>query len=201
MTPRERAHRIAAELLNRVELPSDTEPYVGAPPAPLAKPFQSPGTPNLVDAHRFGILRMSRDDAVAFLRTLTPSGTTPNGFGSSSADGVIRVNNAAFYAHDVVSKTVASAYLLVSVAPRTATTTWVRVDAQVVWRDLRDSSELVPAADRVDHRHSRAERHGARRPLGLPAPDRGDGAHLGRTSRTRVQRADRSTFVASTAAP
>ena len=131
-------------------LPKGAVRYLGSPPADLARPFESPGTANLVDAYHFWTVSEPSESVAQFLRSHVPAGLVGEAmFGTMSKDGVVTVRNVKFSDPRATSSSIVSAELQVSVGRRTETTSWVRVDAQVVWRDARDPAEHVPASDQV----------------------------------------------------
>jgi hypothetical protein len=140
-----------ADLMRRVVVPAGATPYTGVLPARLRAPFESEGTPNLVDEQRAWIVPEPSARVLAFVRAHPPGGLTVAACCGSASGPTGRVDAVTFGAPTASSATgpIANAQVLVSVSARTATTTWVRADAQAVWRARRDPATLVPVTDLV----------------------------------------------------
>jgi uncharacterized protein YceK len=150
--PRDTATRIASELQARVVVPSGATLDTATLPSELAQAEMAEGTSNLVDQHHVWIVPEPSTRTRAFEQTHPPRGMTVVGpDGQSGGGGRLTVNFFGFDAPSFASPSgpIASAQLLVAVAARTATTSYLRVDAQVVWRPTRDAATIVPARDRV----------------------------------------------------
>jgi hypothetical protein len=147
------AERRAAELLQRVVVPPDATSYSGTLPTPLREASFKPDTPNLVDVHRVWLVPEPMNRVLAFERAHLPKGFVVSGNGQSG-----RLDSAApqskflsFMVNTPLPPNgpIESENLVVTFAPRTKTTTFVRVDAQAIWQPARDRATIVPAGDRV----------------------------------------------------
>jgi hypothetical protein len=146
------AERLAAELVGMAILPSQAQLYLGPPPSSVAAAFEAESTPNLVDVHRLWIVNAPSDPVVSFFRSHVPP-TWVDGAccGYSVGGSHVTVRMVLFSPPPYLLRATwtVTAQLQMSVARRTATTTWVRADAQVVWRSRRDPAERVSPEDRV----------------------------------------------------
>jgi hypothetical protein len=130
---------IARSLLNRAILPTN---------ALLAHPdkavvCQCAGTPDaqyLVSIHRYYVVPGSPSSVESFLAAHVPKGGTQGGEGSS---GAILWSSTAFPAdgpHVYVRQ------LAYSMTSRNTSSTWLRVDSQIVWIPSRSSSQFIAKA-------------------------------------------------------
>lgn len=149
--PAATATALANQLVERTPLPTGATRYGGAPPAIIDHPWENVQTPNLVDVHEVWIVPAADATVLAFVRAQKLPGMPATGCCGTSGGPNFHIDNVTFGPTTPFPKTgsIVSAQVLVTVTARTATTTWVRVDAQVVWRARRDPATLVPAADRV----------------------------------------------------
>jgi len=138
---------LANTILGRAILPPDASPTTSVPDA-LAAASSTPATPNLIDVDRLWRVGMTIEEAIAFVAAHPPTGMTCTGGGTSGGAGVVSSEDITF---DLTSLPagIASAQLQVAVAPTAATSSAIRVDAQVVFFPSRSEQEQVPAADAV----------------------------------------------------
>jgi hypothetical protein len=149
--PQSAAVTMTAGLLHRVVLPPGATPFAGTLPELLRAPFESEGTPDLVDGHRVWIVSEPTARVLGFERAHAPRGLVAAGCCGSETTATQRVDEVTFDATSELASTgpIASAHVLLEVSARTSTTTWMRAYAQAVWRPRRDPSTIVPATDRV----------------------------------------------------
>ncbi len=145
---KETAERYADIYLDRLVLPDGAKPYLGAPPQYLLKAFATPGTPNLVDHHRFWRVPHNTGVTVKFLRSHPPAGMTgPEMSGIGSTGSQITVESLTYEttpaASSLLPTTIAELQVQVSVTAD-GTGSWVRADAQVLWRPERDPTTFLP---------------------------------------------------------
>jgi hypothetical protein len=144
--PKRAAERLAAQLRDSAVLPSGAKPTTAAPPNILSAPLESLSSPNLVDVHGLWIVAEPSEQVVGFLRTHAPHGMA-NGACCATAggpDGRAEMVQFVEPANGLPSSDITEAQIQVSV-----TSSWVRVDAQAVWRARRDPAERVPATDHI----------------------------------------------------
>jgi len=132
---------MADQLLAKAILPPHASPTTATGSA-LAGPFEEPATPNLVDVGRVWSVPLPPADAVTFEASHVPAGFICD-LSGSTGDGTVAVGERLA---DLPAG-VASAQLLVAVAPARPGWALVRADAQVVYRPSRDPHATVAASE------------------------------------------------------
>jgi hypothetical protein len=113
-------------------------------PAALGYVGLDEATPNLITIHAFWTLPASVSTVVSEVRADPPPGTTLDGGGSGS-DGGTTLD----YSRGAVTRVLSQQYVVVSIAPLSATMSAIRVDGEAVWITPRSPSEMIPSGARM----------------------------------------------------
>ena len=145
---------LANRLLDDTVLPPGAKPYTGHSGSVshwlVSDPAGTPGLVNLVQAHRFWMMRSTAEDVAGFAQKHRPHGFTGYGFGSAGTSGS-HTDRALFTTDElaVLPPNISDAQLDVSVADAGPATVVIRVDALVAWTQPRPQTEYARARDRV----------------------------------------------------
>jgi hypothetical protein len=146
-TDRAQATADGSKLLARLNLPTgatgaSSEPAGGG--SALAHPASTPGTPNLVDQHRWWVVAAKPDQALAYVEAHPPAGSKKVGWGSGGGPGGPTVSSVT-YGWPATAGVLGTRQLVVELVRLGHGRTGVRADAQDVWITPRPDSERVPA--------------------------------------------------------
>lgn len=139
------ATAVARTLLNEAILPSTAE-LVHPSTAVVCQCAGTPGTEGLVTLHRYYVVMGPPTAVESFLTTHLPKGAHYDGStgtsSSSNGNGIISITFT-FRANGPHSYLKQLAY---SMTKRNASTSWLRIDSQVVWIPARTSNQIIKGA-------------------------------------------------------
>ena len=151
--PGQDPHRLAAqaqaaELLGRVQPGPGWRRVESAPVAILAKPFETPMTPELVQRTTFWVAPATWDDVDAYIKSDAVPGVVSGGAGSTSDHGVTTARGIDFGPVGFATGPgLRQQWLRFETAQLPDGRVGVRVDAQVIWIPSRPPSETVPTGE------------------------------------------------------
>lgn len=144
---RQLARREARRLFATVRLPAGAVASSRLPAGAnrvLAQPGSRPGTPDLVDLHRYFIVPGQPSAVLAYLEDHPPRGAKEDGTGSYGVKGVT-IETGVGFAVTHVPRALETADLEAEVVALPKDRTALRVDSQVTWLPLKDADDYVPA--------------------------------------------------------
>jgi hypothetical protein len=140
------ARRDADRLLGRVRLPRGTEQVGGEPNGdggPLSKPSEVLGGPNLVDVHRFYVVKGSALDVYTFFLSHDASGSRRDGY--SWGGSVWSVS----YSWPPVEAVLDTRTVDISIAVLPHGRCAIRADAEVIWLPAKPAGDIIAAGATV----------------------------------------------------
>ncbi|HVN50273.1 MAG TPA: hypothetical protein VMT43_02510 [Acidimicrobiales bacterium] len=153
IAPGQDPHRTAAEaaaaaLLTRVRPGLGWTRVAAAPVAILAKPLETPMTPNLVQRTRFWVAPATWRDVDAYITSHAVPGVVSGGSGSTSDHGVTTARGIDFGPAGFSTEPgLRQQWLRFETAQLADGRVGVRADAQVIWIPSRPASEAVPTGE------------------------------------------------------
>jgi len=105
----------------------------------LARPFEVPSTPTLVDLHHTYVVRGSPDSVVAWISTRAPFGSALQSEGTTSAGG-----RYVAFRWPSSGTVVSNQMLLASAVGLSGNRTALRLDAQAVWLPEKPAGDMLP---------------------------------------------------------